>query len=74
MNMKRLHLLNSLKVYWWIREYIERCGESPTRIEVAIAFSIDKYSVEKAVRTLRERGLIAANPIFDRPYQILREA
>ena len=73
MNLERLYLLNSLKVYWWIREYIEKHGESPTCIEVAIAFSINKWSVNKAVKTLRSMGLIEANPIFDRSFRILRE-
>ena len=74
MNMERLHLLNSLKVYWWIRAYIENYGESPTYIDVAIAFSIDKWSVHNAIKTLRSMGLIEAKPMFDRPFRILKEA
>jgi hypothetical protein len=74
MNQKRLHLLNSLKVYWWIKEYIEKHGESPSYIEVAITFSIDKWNVHGAVKTLCKMGLIAANPVFDRSFKILREA
>jgi Mn-dependent DtxR family transcriptional regulator len=74
MNLERLHLLNSLKVYWWIKAYIEKYGESPTCVEVAIAFSIDKWSVNNAIKTLRSMGLIEANSIFDRSFRILREA
>jgi ribosomal protein L7/L12 len=74
MNIERLHLLNSPKVYWWIKAYIEKNGESPTCIDVAIAFSIDKWSVHKVIKTLRGMGLIEANPIFDRPFRILKEA
>jgi hypothetical protein len=73
MNLELLHLLNSLKVYWWIKVYIEKHGESPTYIDVAIAFSVDKWGVNNAVKTLRSMGLIAANPLFDRPFRILRE-
>lgn len=73
MNLERLHLLNSLKVYWWIRGYIEKHDESPTYIDVAIAFSIDKWSVHNAIKTLRSMGLIEANPLFYRPFRILRE-
>ncbi|MDR1220428.1 MAG: hypothetical protein LBK73_12575 [Treponema sp.] len=74
MKLKRLHLLNSLKIYWWIKAYIEKNGESPTYVDVAIAFSIDKRSVHNAVKTLRSMGLIEANPVFDRPFRILKEA
>jgi Mn-dependent DtxR family transcriptional regulator len=74
MNLERLHLLNSLKVYWWIKAYIEKHGESPTCIDVAIAFSINKWSVNNAVKTLHSMGLIEAKPMFDRPFRILKEA
>jgi hypothetical protein len=68
-----LHFLNSLKVYWWIKAYIEKHGESPAYVDIAIAFSINKWSVDSAIKTLRNTGLIEANLIFDRPFRILRE-
>jgi Mn-dependent DtxR family transcriptional regulator len=63
-----------MKVYWWIKAYIEKHGESPTYIDVAIAFSIDKWSVHNTIKTLRSMGLIEANPLFDRSFQILKDA
>jgi Mn-dependent DtxR family transcriptional regulator len=74
MNLERLHLLNSLKVHWWIKACIEKDGESPTYIDVATVFSINKWSVNSAIKTLRSMGLIEANSIFDRSFRILREA
>jgi hypothetical protein len=56
--MEGLHLLNSLKVYWWMSAYIEKHGRHPTCSSIASVFSIGGYDVETALKTLCEIGLL----------------